>query len=314
MMQLKDIARVALILLSCCPVLSIGQEDNSNFEKEKSAAVEDLRNYTRQDTSRVNALLRVCRTATFLKERQAVAGYRDEAMLLSRRLNYTRGLAICYLSFGNYYKSAFNYPLAFIYYDSVLGVVKQSGGTELLEQKSVAYERKGMMYHSQENYYPALDCYFEALKSMTNKSGGNEARIYSFITDAYVGLRNFDKAVEYATKNLAMLESDSNALNHASTIFSLVNSYLGKNDIQAAEKYLDRLTSYMPDARETQVNFGYYLKKGTIHYMRGNYENAFAYYQLANKYAISGGFYNETGIFPGILFRRYSLKVSVDQM
>lgn len=31
------------------------------------------------------------------------------------------------------------------------------------------------------------------------------------------------------------------------------------------------------------------------------------------QYAISGGFYNESGIFPGILFRRYYLKLSLDQ-
>jgi two-component system NarL family sensor kinase len=289
MRQLKDIAPLAFILLACCPSIVTAQDYFPDFEKQKAAAIANLKQYPKQDTARVNALSAVFRTATFLKEREAVASYRDEALTLSRKLNYHRGLASCYISYGNYYKSALNYPKAFMYFDSALAVIKQSDDKRLWEQKSIAHERKGMMYHSQENYYPALDCYFEALKSIPVKSPVTETRIYSFITDTYVGLKNFNKAIEYATKNLAQVEADSNALYHASTIFSLVNSYLGLNDISSAERYLDKLTPFIPHDKETQVNFGYYLKKGTIYYMRGKYENAYAYYQLANKYAIAGG-------------------------
>ncbi len=285
----KSIAIRAIALFLLLPQFPKAQPDDHDFQKSKNAAIAELKKFPKPDTARVNALINVFTTATFFKERQEVSSYRTEALLISKRLNYPRGLVVCYLSMGNYYKSALDYPKAFIYYDSALAIINQTGGKELLEQKAIAYERKGMMYHSQENYYPALDCYFESLKTLTDKTRERESRLFTFITDAYVGLKNLDKAIEFSQKNLALIQSDSNVMRHSSPILAFINICLEKNDLHTAETYLDKLSPYMPDPKEIQVNFGYYLKKGHIHYLRQRYENAYAYYQMADKYAIAGG-------------------------
>src|SRR5260221_1067842 len=74
-------------------------QDNifSGFGEKKNKAIAELKKFTKPDTARVNALVRVFRIAVFLKEQQQVKPYCDEAMVTSRRLNYTRGIAQCLL-------------------------------------------------------------------------------------------------------------------------------------------------------------------------------------------------------------------------
>lgn len=281
-------------LLLCMQVSA--QERNidlfSGFKAKKEKAVAALKEFNRSDTARVHALIRVINCATFLKERQEVAPYREEAMALSRKLNYAEGIAQCHMGAAAMYKSASDYSRALVYYDSALQLTGNMKSAKMIDIRSFAYHQKGMIYYSQDNYYMALDNFFASLSYGDHSPGNRNLHIYCFITEIYTMLNNLDKATEYAKKSIALAENDKDALFHSNAYFSAIDVFFAKNDLVSAAFYLDKIRQYIPDSLEVQMNFGYYMKRGQLNYRLQRYDTAFAYYLEAYKNAETGGHRN----------------------
>ncbi len=286
----SKIVIIVLVLFTgiACPVRA-QQED---FEKRKQEAINDLSNYPKPDTARVNALIRVLGTAAYLKERKAVLSYMDEAFMISRKLNYTRGLVACYANTAGYYKSSSDYTKALLYFDSAIYIAGNIQDENVLGTKQWSLEQKGAIYFSQENYYTALDYFFESLKYVTPAREQRRSRLYTFITDIYTSLNNLEKASEYAEKNIALAEKDSNITANASIYFSYIDVCLARKDLETATRYLDKLQPFMPEPGQVQVSFGYYLKRGRISFIRQHFNAAYNYFKETYKYALEGGHNN----------------------
>jgi two-component system, NarL family, sensor kinase len=285
----KAIFIIALFIWQLQPAKAQMDYSFNNFKEKKEAAITELKNFPRPDTARVSALIRILYTAIFLKERKEVSPYLAEALEISRKLKYKTGLANCYLQTAGYYKSASDYANAHIYYDSALYIAGNIQEEDLLAIKERALEQKGFIYYTQENYYAALDYFFESLKYPSSNIGERKMRIYMFITEIYLLLNNLDKATEYAEKNLTLVEEDADMRIHYSVYFSVIELYLKKNELKKAASYLDRMKPTIPDPKQVQVNFGYYLNRGKISYRENKHTDAYIYFQEANKYAVMGG-------------------------
>ena len=289
----NKIAFFLIALMSGCVWTAKAQPGNwAEFEQNKAAAVAELKKHPRPDTTRINALIKVCSTAIFLKEREAIAPYRAEAMELSRRLNFTTGLAFCYISFGHYYKSSLQPAESLKYYDSAIATVGNSKEPRLLELKASSLERKGVIYFEQDNFYMALDYLFESLKYSGFHPPHRKSNLYNYITQVYMRLNNLDKATEYAKANIEIAEGDTTANIPSAVYFTLIDIYIARKDFQTASYYLDRIAPSMPHPTEIQVNFGYYLKKGHISYEQNKYREAFDDYRQAYAFALKGGHKN----------------------
>jgi two-component system, NarL family, sensor kinase len=263
--------------------------DHNNFEKRKEITIAELKNFPKADTNRVNALVNIFSTAMFLKQKQEVMPYCMEAFAISRRLNYAKGMAHCYLHMGYFYKSSLNHPKAKVYLDSVIYVAANSQNKKILELKTQANQCKGQMYYEEENYYAALDYFLESVKDQEYSTKHRTMMQYTFITEIYLALNNLQKAEEYARKNIALSEKDTNVVANATVYFPFIDICITKNDFQQATSYLDKISKVMPDAKEVLVNFGYYERRGRIHYLLKNYKPSLTYYQLAYKYAAMSG-------------------------
>ena len=133
----------------CGHTPSVHAQDVSSlyhFKEKKEAAIAELRKYPVTDTNRINALINVFTTASFLKERQEVLPYRIEAMALSRKLNYIKGLAYCYSSTGNLHKSMMDYSVALKYFDSVLYITNGTTHPKLLDLRSGIQRQIGAVH------------------------------------------------------------------------------------------------------------------------------------------------------------------------
>src|SRR5687768_10772253 len=168
------------------------------FEKDKALAVAELKSHPRPDTNRVNALINVCSTAVYLREREAVMQYRAEALDLSRRLGYVKGMASAYVSYGLYYKSRLEPAISQTYFDSALYIIGNQKEPRLIQIKAYALERKGTIFFEQDSYYQALDYFFESMKYSGFQPGSRKSNLYYNITQVYIRLNNLDKAEEYA--------------------------------------------------------------------------------------------------------------------
>lgn len=259
----------------------------SGFEQRKEKAVTALLKYTNPDTIRVNALVDVFTTAVFLKQQKQVKSYCEEAMAISRRINYTRGIAECFLFTGNFYRSMGNVSMAQVYFDSLIEISHGTRDSTLLERRAQAYRWKGRMCYAAEDYYEALPYFFEALKYYDYDIGRVTLYLYTDIASIYIKLNNLDQAAFYATKNAALSEKSFTKMFQAQAYLSLVDIYIQKNELQLASSYLDKMSAYMPDSSETMIDFGYYADRGRISYMRQQYDSSYFYYQQAYSFAMS---------------------------
>jgi two-component system, NarL family, sensor kinase len=264
-------------------------EGVTGFEQRRDTALLKLKNFPKPDTARVNALIELFNTAVFLKQRQEVTPYRLEALTLSRKLHYTSGLAHCYVATGAFYKSASDYDRAHLYFDSAIIMAGSSNQKELLQIKAGASRQKGAIYFQQENFYMALDCYFEALKTADSVNTERTPTVYGNIIKIYTALNNYAKATEYAEKNLALVEASGKYEDKEFAYFSYIGLCIAKKDFRTASLYLDKIAPHVPDSIQVQSTFGYYQKRGEVSYYEKQHETAYRYFRQAWPYAMKGG-------------------------
>jgi len=125
---------------------SIKGQDNSftNFKQRNDDAIKELTKFTKSDTDRVNALVNIFTTAVYLNERRQVNSYCDEALAISRRLNYGKGLAACYLFKGDYFRNTGSFVLATTYYDSLVELSQRLPDTTMAAIFETGKKQKGI--------------------------------------------------------------------------------------------------------------------------------------------------------------------------
>jgi len=289
MSALKKAFLCLAILLLGVPLCTGAQRPG--FEKERDEAIKNLNKINDNDTARVNALLKVFASATYLKEWKTVMPYCEEALVLSRRLNYEKGLTGCYRYLGHYYKSASNRQMAQACFDSVIRIAGDREDKTLLEHKAVAQRWKGRIYHDQENYYMALQYYFDALPYFEQHISRTTYFIYSDISGIYMELNNLDKALEYGKKNITLAEKDTSKIMLLQAYLGFVNICLEKNDLPTASMYLDKAEPYIPQPNEILVNYAYYQRRGHIAFQQKKFAASYGYYLRAYHYSEMSGHY-----------------------
>ena len=268
----------------------LGQDSPfGDFEKKKDKAVGELKKFQYPDTARVNALVKVFTKAIFLKQQQEVKAYYDEALAISRKINYVKGLAECYRFMGSFYRSSLDQSNALAWYDSVILISRNTDSRPILELRASAQRWKGMIYNDQENYYEALNYLFEALKFYEYDAGSVTVFLYTTITNIYIHLNNLEQAAFYAGKNVSLTEKSFPEMYRAEAYLSLIDICIQKGAFHLGLFYLDKMKPYMPDSIETMIDFGYYENRGRISYQLQQYDSAFSYYQLAYRYAVASG-------------------------
>ena len=145
----KKIAVYLLFAFFFLKAYNMHAQDNffERFEKRKNNAVAALSRFQNQDTARVNALVNIFFKAPYLKEEVEVKPYCEEALAISRKINYAKGLAECYRFIGSFYKSSMDRSNAHLYFDSVIEVTRDSEDAAMIGLKAQAQRWKGMIYY-----------------------------------------------------------------------------------------------------------------------------------------------------------------------
>ena len=258
-----------------------------DLKAKKDQYISELRNYPKQDTARANALMRIINTATFLKERQELLSYTYEELALSKKLNYTLGIANGYSNLGHYFKGLQQSQKALIYFDSILVVTAGNPDPALCRIRNHGFEWKGILYYEQENYYPALDHFFESMKNPGCTPLRRQVIKCNFVSNIYVELKNYDQAIEYINKGIAISESDTSLGIEPTLYFNLIDINILKNDLAMARVNLDKIAPLYPTRNEILSDFGYYKRCGIMSNLMNNPEQAMKYFLIAYKNAVT---------------------------
>jgi two-component system NarL family sensor kinase len=272
----------------CCALFAQGGYAADGFAHTKDSLLSELKKYTRPDTARANALVRLLDCASFLSEKKQVLPYWQEAIQLGRTLHYKNAEAAALCWMGSFYKSGQQTDSAMIYLDSALLVAGTDKNIWLRRVKGFSHFQKGMIYENQENFYKALNDYFESLRNYDTDDLAKQKILSLRIASVYERLHNDDKALEYYEKTLQLFDAinDSTTATEADGIYTYIaNVYFNRNEIAKAGIYLNKLKPAMPDTNETMVTGGYYRLAGKIALKEKKTDSAIFLLREALKYS-----------------------------
>ncbi len=284
MFRIKKIALpLGVFLFWQTNVLNAQDDIFTITQRRNDSTIQELKKFPQPDTFRIKALQAILQSAVFLRQKKQVLAYFDEAFALCKKLNYTKGLADCYVWRGELLKSSEQFKDAHLAFDSAIALADLS--PLLAEKSAFAYRQKGQIHFSQDDYYNALHFYFEALKYYEYHPDNNTTSLLTNITSIYLRLNNLEKALEFGKKNLQFSEQTGNKMIVVQAQMGLVGIYLKKNDLASASALLDLVAPHIPDAFEMIINGAYYDRRGTIYYLQKKYDSSFIYYQQALYYS-----------------------------
>jgi two-component system, NarL family, sensor kinase len=265
-------------------------EITAGFEERKKKALKELEQKRNPDTARVKALMNLLGTSMINKQKKELDPYYQEAISLSRELEYSIGLSFCYRWKGIYYWGQKEYEAAHIYLDSSINVGnipnKENIPVKLQREIGESHRKKGLVYVEQDNFYAALNHFFEALKYYEKEHGFLTVMIYKNISDTYGSLFNMEQSLFYVRKAVQLCETYPElSLLRAQSYLSLVMIYTRKKDFDMAGFYLEKMKPLMPDPVELIINSGYYISNGHFLFERKAYDSALYNFQRGLYYA-----------------------------
>jgi len=189
-----------IIILIC--LLFIGIDSFSQKSQEqKIDSLKTIANLTKVDTIKIKALNGIS-VLLYYKDSQKSYQYAKTAYELSKKINYTKGIAASYSNFGVYYWLKTDFPRALDYNYKSLHLFET-----LNDKRGIAKTNNGLgtIYVEFKNYKQALSCYKKALKeSQEIKDRKSIATYLNNIGDVYLRMKEYQKALSYFDKAIKM--------------------------------------------------------------------------------------------------------------
>lgn len=290
-----------------------------SFGDNKSDSLVNIIETFKEDTSKVNEIIRVC---IFIRENDPdkTIEIATEGIKLSQKLDYKLGLAKCIQNIGVAYNNKSNYEKAV---DNYLKALKLFD--ELKDNDGVAgsYNLLGIVCRLQGNYKQAIEYYKKALQ--LSKENGNKknyasnllniGNVFYFSNDfesaieyyqeaneifvelgrknevatcqqnmgsIYFSQGKFDLALEKYTKVLEVRLGENDQSLIAVALNNIGEVYKEKGDFQKATEFINKslIISKKADSKETmRINYENLLD---LYSKQGNYKEAINYFKLVS--------------------------------
>lgn len=240
------------------------------------------------DTEKVNLMCKISSTYYFTASdslsQKKMFDYANEALEISKKINYSKGLANAYYHLANAYYKSNNHAAAFENYHTSLEIAEKYNMPELIANNTnkIGYIHCFIM----ENFDKALDYFRRSLairESMKNKNA--IAKTLTNISDAYSKKNMMDSSLHYllSAYKIAVDIKDS-------TILLVVTGNIGEEYIRL--KQYDKAFKYVSHSKKiaelikSKLGQAYNGERlGRINYHLGNYEKAEEYSLSAFHYA-----------------------------
>jgi tetratricopeptide (TPR) repeat protein len=158
---------------------------------------------TKEDSSKVKVLNSLSYTLCHINPDTSITLCR-EALKLAEKLNWKKGMAVCFSHLGAFYTSLGNYNLSIENCNKAVILFDELGDQK---DKSWPFGILGIAYDSQGNYSRALNYYFKALKiDEETRNRSRVARHLGNIGIVYDSQGDYKKALDYYFKALKIQE------------------------------------------------------------------------------------------------------------
>jgi signal transduction histidine kinase len=256
----------------------------------------------KEDTSKTFLLRNIGATYYNQDPRKAIAYWR-QAVDLSYKLNFTKGLAINYINIGLGYSFLSKMDSSIIYTDSAIKYSKIVGEPDRL---ALAYLNKADAYRNLGNFKAALlHCdtasEYAAVKGNTDRL----ARIYDIISGVYLEQQQYHAALGIQAKALAMYKKDGNGIMEGQVYddFGLMYEQMGKLD---SALYFHKMAVAIGERLKDEKNLStYYYGLARVHTKNGKYQEAEVFANKSLVFAKSQQNNNQLGAAYSLLSNIY---------
>jgi signal transduction histidine kinase/CheY-like chemotaxis protein len=289
--------------------------------KKLDSLYTELRNHTREDSVRALLLVSICYyeyTANNEKNKALAA----EALRISKKINYTRGVGMALKYHSLYYWVNGNYEQAIVY---AIEMLKAFEGTADKLGVSQSYNLLGLIYERSKEFDKAEAYYFRALE-VRQKAGLRKDVAYSYnslgslsfsqgqyddalayfhksldirkeihdeealsqtygnIAAVHVTKKDYIRALEYSQKAFELLKNSPNKYRIAVNLSTLGEIYIHLKKYALAESYLFKAESLAKNMRHKEVLVETYSRFRLLENSRGRFKSAMDYSELMHTY------------------------------
>lgn len=188
----------------------------------------------KQDTTKVNLMNDLAWEMQSYDINKAIE-YGEQALNLSKTINYNKGLGDAYIILGIFYQSTDNYSKAKDYLQKSLTIREELG-----DKKGVAscYNNIAQLYHNNGAYRRALEFYNKALEQYQQLNDKNRvAGMYNNIGAIYVDMSDYAQATEFILKALKIKQELSDNM-------GIANCYINLGNINFDQKLFNKSREY----------------------------------------------------------------------
>ncbi|MCD4818462.1 MAG: sigma 54-interacting transcriptional regulator [Candidatus Cloacimonetes bacterium] len=206
-----------------------------------------------------------------------------QALKLSKKLNYEKGIAISLNIIGISYSLLSDYDLAIEYYHESLKISEKLNFKNII---AVTINNIGIIYTDLKNYKKAIEYYYRALKIFKeNKDMINIADATNNIGIIYSRLKDFDKALQFGTESLELYKKVGRSRDVIQSYINIGNLYEANNNPKKALEYYYKTLKISKEIKESDVTVIVLNNISRIKISTGKYKKAQQYLEEALKIA-----------------------------
>ncbi|HXB12544.1 MAG TPA: tetratricopeptide repeat protein [Bacteroidia bacterium] len=257
---------LAFLLFFCSYVTSFSQ-------RREADSIKNILIHSKEDTSKIFAFLQLgTNIENSNPDTALILG--TQALALSRKLNWVRGIVESLSDIGLFYeiKGAFN--IAFTYEDSALRISEKNGYSGNLNS---IYNELGNITSDQNNYAVGLGYYFKALRIDSLLGKNMVAGLCNNIGLDYQDLGDYVKAEEYYIETEKIFEASNNTHQTAAVYGNLGSLYYLQGNYQKGLK--SNFRAFQIDSSHNDLGglIAEYQNIGLGYLYLKNYQNALQY-------------------------------------
>ncbi|HTN44821.1 MAG TPA: tetratricopeptide repeat protein [Flavipsychrobacter sp.] len=241
-----------------------------------------IKEYPREDTIRVSLLVDYVLNAVNINTSEALP-IMQEVVMLSKKLNYTKGIELGYIYLQFYYSDRGDFTASMTYADTAIQYLERDTAT--IAKINVAY-----LYHNLGGDYMKMGDFQSAIYYFTKAAGILEkykpevlGSVYGGVAAVYEELSQLDKAFEYDRKAIAAVEKTGDKTSLARRYLNYAERLIKQKDITEAENILKKIEPLVLETKDVIAEALFYQNRGFINQNKKRYSEAVSDFRTAYK-------------------------------
>jgi AraC-like DNA-binding protein len=233
-----------------------------------------LQDHPEEDTIRVKTLVSMCRLEVRFEPIRNKE-HAEEALRISKKINFIRGIGNANRYIANYYQVVGDYPLAIKHAYEMLRAFERIPYAMGVSQ---AYQLLGILYDDAGDREKAKGCYSNAIELCKKADLKKElGYCYNNLAGLYFDASEFNKALEFNLKSIEIRREIKDERGLSTSFGNLASVYVKQKKYNDALVYFEKALPLAKKMDYLERIANIYESMGEMYTLTGNYEKAEGY-------------------------------------